>query len=67
MGTQKKKCREAKKILTDYMISELVHVKMLGKDVLGRDNIMLKVLAFSVRWQGVFLEVCCGKTGSQRL
>lgn len=49
------------------MISELVHVKTLGEDILGRDNIMLKVLAFSVRWQGVFLEVCCGKTGSQRL
>lgn len=41
-------------------------MKKLEKDILGRDNSILKALVFFVKWQGVLLEVCCGKTGSQR-
>lgn len=42
-------------------------MKKLEKDILGRDNSILKALVFFVEWQGVLSEVCCGKTESQRV
>lgn len=41
-------------------------MKKLEKDILGRDNSILKALVFFVKWQDVLVEVSCGKTGSQR-